>query len=99
MQIVVKATPESAKQAKAILAARVAAGMSPEHAPDVTVDPVFPGVTQGNRARMFTVTLPDDVPKRVLSLLLKQLQRDKAFEYAAIAAEKRPLGGVAGREG
>jgi hypothetical protein len=58
----------------------------------VSVRRVFPGQVRGNRARLFTVNLPDDLSEKEVGRVIAVLREQAALEYAEITAAKKPLG-------
>ena len=90
MDIVVKVAPSQLAGAKDALlrhARQVAVGAGEA----VAVEPVFPEVTKGRRAGLFTVKIPTQVPAAEVERLMSGLREDAAIEYAEPAAEKRPM--------
>lgn len=88
MEIVLKLAPSHLARARELLTEHVAKALP---ASDAKIEPVFPGLTQGNRARMFTVKLPGRVPREALNHLLRELRGDAGIEYAELPAEKQPM--------
>jgi hypothetical protein len=90
MQIVYKIKEGRIEEAKKIVAGSVAAVLE-EHAREASVEQVFPGLTTGRRARLFTIDLPDHIPAPKLRELIEALRGEDAVEYAELPAEKKPL--------
>jgi hypothetical protein len=88
VEIVLKLAASHIERARELLADHVAKTLS---ASEVQIEPVFPGLTQGNRARMFTVKLPQTLPRDAVNRLLSDLRADAAIEYAELPAVKHPL--------
>lgn len=88
MEIVLKLAPSHLERARELLTDHVAKAF-PES--DAKIDPVFPGLTQGNRARLFTVKLPGHVSQQALDHLLRELRCDAAIEYAELPAPKQTM--------
>ena len=88
MEIVLKLAASHIERARELLADHVAKTVS---AGEVQIEPVFPGLTQGNRARLFTVKLPRSLPKDAVNRLLSDLRADSAIEYAELPAAKQPM--------
>lgn len=53
---------------------------------------VFPEVTHGNRARLFTLDVEDATPRDRVRALLEALRSDPSVEYAEKPSPKRPVG-------
>jgi len=75
-------------RARELVAGHVAKAL-PESTPQI--DPVFPGLASGNRARLFTVKLPGAVPREALDRLLSEMRDDVAIEYAELPSPKKAM--------
>jgi hypothetical protein len=89
MQIVYKVKEGRIKDAKKVVTDSVASVLA-ERAPEASVEQVFPGLTTGRRARLFTIDLPDSVPEPKLRELIEALRGEDAVEEAHLPAEKKP---------
>ena len=89
MEIVLKVGPEHLERAHELLTAHVAQTLP---AAAAKIEQVFPGLTQGNRARMFTVKLPGSLSPAAVNQLLSNLRSDAAIEYADLPAPKQAMG-------
>ena len=90
MDIVVKIDPSKLAGARDALlrhASQVATGAGE----GVAVEPVFPEVTKGRRAGLFTLKVPAAVTAAEVARLMSGLREDAEIEYAEPAAEKRPI--------
>ena len=90
MQIVVKAAKDLDKDPIEIITRNVAETLG-ERDEKAVVSKVFPDQTSGNRARLYTVHLPDDLPAKDVSRVVERLSSQEALEYAEVPAAKRPL--------
>jgi hypothetical protein len=92
MQIVVKTAAKADDDASPLIRRLVldAAPLLSKAKHEVDVSKVFPAVTSGNRARMYTVSLPDDVSDQDLGQIVDHLKKHNELEYAQLAAPKHP---------
>jgi hypothetical protein len=88
VEIVLKLAPSHIESARELLTDHVEKEFP---ASDAKIDPVFPGLTQGNRAGLFTIKLPGRVSQQALDRLLRQLRADAAIEYAELPARKQTM--------
>ena len=93
MQIVFKAREGRVKQVEKLVGKKLRKALPGTPLKDVTVRPVFPDVTTGQRSRLFTIDLPDQLPEQKITQLVESLREEDALEYAEIPAAKRPLKG------
>jgi hypothetical protein len=93
MQIVVKTSEPAAEDACPLIRRWVlnAAPKLDKNEQAIDVSKVFPTVTSGNRARMYTINLPDDVSDQDLGHIVDVLKKQSELEYAQVAAPKQPL--------
>jgi hypothetical protein len=94
MQLVVKTSDNGSNDASSLIHSLVL-NSAPvlNEAVSVVVSKVFPKVTQGNRARLYTVNLPDDLSDETVQQVLTGLSKNQRLEYAERSAPKQPLGG------
>lgn len=90
MQIVVKAAKDLKRDPVEIIARNVAETLGGGHDKAV-VSKVFPGQTTGNRARLYTVHLPDSLTEKDVNRVVERLSSQDALEFAEIPASRRPL--------
>jgi len=90
MQIVVKAVKNLDRDPIEIITRNVAETLG-ERDEKAVVSKVFPEQTSGNRARLYMVHLPDDLPEKDISRLVERLSNQEALEYAEVPAAKRPM--------
>ena len=90
MQIVVKAAKKVDNDPMEIITRNVAETLGDREGRAV-VSKVFPQQTTGNRARLYTVHLPDDLPTKDVNRVVERLSSQEALEYAEIPAAKRPM--------
>jgi hypothetical protein len=90
MQIVVKAAKDQDQDPLDVITRSVAETLGHTDKQAV-VSKVFPEQTLGNRARLYTVELPDNLPPQDLNRIVERLSSQDAFEYAEVPAAKRPL--------
>jgi hypothetical protein len=90
MQIVVKASKDSKKDPIEVITRNVTETLGNRDEKAV-VSKLFPDQISGNRARLYMVHLPDDLPDRDVSRIVERLSSHDALEYAEIPAAKRPL--------
>jgi hypothetical protein len=88
MQIIVKVTPERMADAAEIVTRSVAETLPDRPREEVIVAPVFPGLTTGQRARLFSVNLPSDLSRQEVDRVVEALGQDSALEYAEIPPTK-----------
>jgi hypothetical protein len=95
MQIVVKTSEAGADDAGPLIRRLVldAAPKLGKEKKTFNVSKVFPKVTSGNRARIYTVSLPDDVSEQDVGHIVDVLGKQNELEYAQLASPKQPLGG------
>jgi hypothetical protein len=91
MQIVVKAAKDSDQDPLEIITRNVAETLGDQEEKAV-VSKVFPDQTSGNRARLYTVHLPDYLPAKDVSRVVERLSSQEALEYAEVPAPRRPMG-------
>lgn len=91
MQVIFKAREGRAKDAAKAVAKKLGAILSERAAEGVKVRQVFPGLTSGQRARLFTVDLPDDLSEQEVRAAVEGLRDDEALEYAELPAPKSPM--------
>jgi hypothetical protein len=91
VQIIGKAKDASFEALQQTITSRLRESLPESIVASVVVKPVFPGLTSGRRAGMFTVDLPDSVSAKVVDSIIDSLRRDAAVEYAQLPAEKRPM--------
>lgn len=100
MQIVFKAREGRAKQAEKLVSKTLRKALPGVPLNSVTVRPIFPGVATGQRSRLFTIDLPDQLSEQKMTQLVESLRKEDALEYAEIPAAKRPLkGSLSGKAG
>lgn len=90
MQIVFKVREGQAEQGEEA-AKSAAKSHLPDAMKDVSVRQLFPGLTTGQRARLFILELPEGVPDGKIKEVVSSLHKDEAIEYAEIPASKRPM--------
>jgi hypothetical protein len=90
VDIVVKAAKDQTEDPREIITRSVAETLGDTKRRAV-ISKVFPEQTTGNRARLYMVRLPDDLPTKDLNRVVEQLSSQEAFEYAELPAAKRPL--------
>jgi hypothetical protein len=95
MQIVFKAREGRAKQAEKLVSKTLRKALPEMALKGVTVRPIFPAVATGQRSRLFTVDLPDQLSEQKIAQLVESLRKEDALEYAEVPAAKRPLKGSA----
>jgi hypothetical protein len=93
MQIVFKARQGRAKQVEKLVSKTFKKALPEVPLKSVTVRQIFPGVTTGQRSRLFTVDVPDQLSEQKITHLVESLRKEDALEYAEIPAAKRPLKG------
>lgn len=89
MQIVLKSSPDHERDLPGVVSSHFARLVAGHGA--IEVSRVFPPGTQGNRGRMFTATVADQVEPAALRTLLEALRADAAVEYAEVAEAKKPM--------
>jgi hypothetical protein len=94
MQIVVKTSDTGAEDPRPLIRRWVlnAAPKLDKNEKDIDVSKVFPAVTSGNRARMYTINLPEHVSDQEVGHIVETLKNQSELEYAQLAAPKHPLG-------
>jgi hypothetical protein len=98
MQIVFKARAGRAKQVEKLVGKTLRKALPGVPLESVTIRPIFPDVATGQRSRLFTVDLPDQLPQQKITQLVESLRKEDALEYAEIPAAKRPLKGSVSEE-
>ena len=88
MEIVLKLARKHRARAQEVLANHVARALP---AGGAKIDPVFPGLTEGNRSCLFTVKLPKDTSREILDRLLTEFRDDAAIEYANLPVPKQSM--------
>ena len=91
MKIVIKAAEDVDTDPIEIIARNVAEILG-DRDEKAVISKVFPDVTRGNRARLYTVHLPDNLPAKDVSRIVERLSGQEAIEYAEVPAAKRPMG-------
>lgn len=89
MQIVVKAAEDSVEDPMEVITRDVAETLGDRNE-RALVSKVFPGLTHGNRARLYVVHLPDDLSAKEVRRVVKRLSNQEALEYAEVPAPRRP---------
>jgi hypothetical protein len=90
MQIIYKVKEGKVGEAKKIARKRIDEVL-PEPSEEVSVRQVFPGLTTGQRARLFTIDLPSQLPDDNVTELIELLRKEDGIEYAERPATKRPM--------
>jgi hypothetical protein len=92
MQVVVKTSDTSTKDASPLIRNLVLNAVPAlNEAVGVFVSKVFPTATTGNRSRMYTIKLPDDIAAPVVGKLVDELAKNEKLEYAQLSSPKKPL--------
>ncbi|MGH8503177.1 MAG: hypothetical protein ACREVE_12035 [Gammaproteobacteria bacterium] len=91
MQIICKVKEGRVAEAEKLVTDSISQVLSASVVGQVTVKQVFPGVTTGQRARLFTVNLPDQLSDHKLRVVMESLRSEDALEYAELPAEKQPM--------
>ena len=91
MQIVFKVREGCLEAARKTVEDDVAGLLPPLARRELTLRPMFPGVTSGRRRGMCVLELPDDLPAERLERVLSTLRSDEAIEYAELPARKGPV--------
>lgn len=91
MQIIFKAKEEQLDEAAEIVAQSVSELLPAGAMAGVTIRRVFPGLAGGQRARLFSLNLPDDLPEQKVAEVVDALSQEEALEYATIPAPKKAL--------
>lgn len=91
MQIICKVREGCVGEAEKLVTDSIRQVLPASVVSQVTVKQVFPGVTTGQRARLFTVNLPDPLPDQDLRGVMESLRSGDALEYAELPAEKQAL--------
>ena len=89
MQIVVKAAEDSGEDPIEVITRDVAETLGDRN-DRALVSKVFPGLTHGNRARLYVVHLPDDLSAKEVSRVVERLSSQEGLEYAEVPAAKAP---------
>jgi hypothetical protein len=87
-QIVIKVTTDGPPRVAERVAKHVERTLGAAAAHGLAVTPVFPGVTKGRRAGMYTIELAGAPTSAEVESLVEALRGDAALEYAAIPAVK-----------
>ncbi len=90
MQIICKSTHNRFDEAEKEISETVSKVLPAAAARKVTIKRVFPEVTSGQRARLFTIDLPN-VSESQVKAVVDTLQSGEGIEYAQIPASKQPL--------
>jgi hypothetical protein len=98
MQIVFKTREGRAKQVEKLVSKTLRKALPGVPLKSFTVRPIFPGVATGQRSRLFTVDLPDQLSEQKITQLVESLRKEDALEYAEVPAPKRPLKGNVSKE-
>jgi len=97
MQIIFKVKEGRAGEVEELVTKSISKALPGFPANDVTVRQVFPGVTTGQRSRLFTVDLPDRLPDQKIDEVIESLRNEDALEYAEVPAPKQPMEDSAAR--
>jgi hypothetical protein len=90
MQIVVKAAKDLKRDPLEIITQNVAETLG-ERQDKAVVSKVFPDQATGNRSRLYTVHLPDDLPEKDVNRVVERLSSQEALEFAGIPAPRLPM--------
>lgn len=91
MQIICKVKEDKIEEAEKIASRNIENVLDEVSNEEVSVRQVFPGLTRGQRARLFTINLPDHVPYDKVTELIEKLREEDAIEYAELPSPKRPM--------
>ncbi|HEX8474088.1 MAG TPA: hypothetical protein VF666_08660 [Pyrinomonadaceae bacterium] len=91
MQIIYKVKEGKVEEAKEIALKNIDEALPEPTIKEVSVRQVFPGLTTGQRARLFTIDLPSQLPDDNVTELIELLRKEDGIEYAELPAAKRPM--------
>jgi len=91
MQIIYKVKENRVKEAEEIALKNIEQVLPAAAAQEVSVEQVFPGLTKGQRARLFSINLPVQLSDDELSQLVKRLREEDGIEYAEFPAARKPM--------
>ncbi len=91
MQIIYKVRENRVEEAEEIAVKNLEQVLTESAAKEVSVRQVFPGLTSGQRARLFSINLPLQLSDDKLSELVTLLREEEGVEYAEIPAAKQPM--------
>lgn len=91
MQIIYKVKENRVKEAEEIALKNIQEVLPESAAQEVSIEQVFPGLTKGQRARLFCINLPVQLSDDKLSQLVKRLRAEDAIEYAEFPARRVPM--------
>jgi len=90
LEIVVKAARDSNQDPVELITRNVAETLGGRD-DQAVISKVFPDQATGNRARLYRVHLPDDLPEKDVNRVVEHLSSQEALEYAEVPAPRRPL--------
>lgn len=91
MQIIYKMKEGRVKEAEKMALKNLEQVFSESVMKEASVRQVFPGLTTGQRARLFSINLPAQLPDEQLSEVVELLREEDGVEYAELPAPKRPM--------
>lgn len=89
MQIVVKAAKDLKRDPLEIIAQNIAETLGRQD--KAVVSKVFPNQATGNRSRLYTVHLSDDLPEKDVNRVVERLSSQEALEFAEIPTPRLPM--------
>lgn len=97
MQIIYKVKENRVEEAEEIALKNLEQVLPESAAKEVSVRQVFPGLTTGQRARLFCIDLPVQLSDDKISKLVALLREEDGIEYAELPAAKQPMTGDASK--
>jgi hypothetical protein len=91
MHIIYKVKENRVKEAEEIALKNIEQVLPESAAQEVSVEQVFPGLTKGQRARLFSINLPVQLSDDELSQLVERLREEDGIEYAELPAPRLPM--------
>lgn len=91
MQITVKARRDGRVDIVALVRRYVEMVVPRDVLDKIMVKRLFPEATTGNRAWMYTITMPDQLQDDAIMRLLNTLQSEQAIEYAEVPVRRDPM--------
>lgn len=91
MQIIFKVREGCTDEAEPVAKRAVSEIITQSGMKDVEVRQLFPGLTAGQRARLFILEVADGLSDQKIAEAIEALRNSEAVEYAELPAQKRPL--------